>query len=148
MKRGLIVLSATFCPSHPAVHDICAWATRVSRVPTARRGLPLPKHRPLAVETPTRRPVYEPGPLLTHTASQSATVSPRSESISWMNTAVSEACALGAELSLYDTMTPSSARAAEQSAVDVSMRMILSITLFSECKHVLEVREDVVGDLL
>ena len=54
---------------------------------------------PLAVETPTRRPVYEPGPMLTHTALQSATVRPRSESISWMNTAVSDACALGAELS-------------------------------------------------
>ena len=56
-----------------------------------------------------------------------------------MNTAVSEACAFGAELSLYDTMAPSSASAVEQSAVDVSMSMILSILL--QCKHVFQVRE-------
>jgi hypothetical protein len=67
--------------------------------------------------------------MLTHTASQSARVSPFSESISWMKTAVSEAWAFGAELSRYDVMTPSSARAAEQRAVDVSMRIKRSITI-------------------
>jgi hypothetical protein len=45
-----------------------------------------------------------------------------------MNTAVSEACAFGAELSLYAVTTPSSAIAAEQSAVDVSMSMILDMS--------------------
>ena len=105
----------------------CAWAVRMSRVPMAMRGLPLPKQSPLAVDTPTRRPVYEPGPLLTHTASQSAMVRPFSSSISWMKTAVRDACALGAELSRYAVITPSSARAAEQRAVDVSMRINLSI---------------------
>ena len=110
-----------------SVNASCAWAVRMSRVPMAMRGLPLPKQSPLAVDTPTRRPVYEPGPLLTHTASQSAMVRPFSSSISWMKTAVRDACALGAELSRYAVITPSSARAAEQRAVDVSMRINLSI---------------------
>ena len=93
-------------------------------MPTAMRGFLEPKHSPLAVETPTRRPVYEPGPLLTHTASQSARVRPLSSSISWMNTAVSEAWALGAELSRYAVIFPFSANATEQSAVEVSMSMM------------------------
>ena len=93
-------------------------------MPTAMSGFLEPKQSPLAVETPTRRPVYEPGPLLTHTASQSARVSSLSSSISWMKTAVSEACALGAELSRYAVICPFSANATEQSAVDVSMSMM------------------------
>ena len=127
---------------------LVAWATRVSRVPTARRGLPEPKQRPLAVDTPTRRPVYEPGPMLTHTASQSAMVSPLSASISWMKTAVSEACAFGAELSRYDVMAPSSANATEQSAVDVSIRMIFSIWLLCGSNYVLDVWEYFEGNFL
>ena len=105
-----------------------ACATSVSNVPTARRGLLAPKQSPLAVETPTRRPVYEPGPMLTQTASQSANVTPRSARTSCTKTAVSEACALGAELSRYAVTAPSSASATEQSAVDVSISIILSIT--------------------
>ena len=104
-----------------------ACATRVSNVPTASSGFPLPKQSPLAVDTPTLRPVYEPGPMLTHTASQSDRVRPRSESISWMNTAVSEVCAFGAELSRYAVTDPPSASATEQRAVEVSMSMILSM---------------------
>ena len=46
-----------------------------------------------------------------------------------MKTAVSDACALGAELSLYDTISPFSANATEQRAVDVSMSMILSMVI-------------------
>ena len=45
-----------------------------------------------------------------------------------MNTAVSEACAFGAELSRYAVIVPSSASAAEHNAVDVSMRRILSMS--------------------
>ncbi len=116
-------------PTEVLASSVDAWATKVSNVPTANSGLPLPKQSPLAVETPTRRPVYEPGPMLTQTASQSATVRPRSASISCMNTAVSDACALGAELSLYDTTSPFSASAAEQRDVDVSMSMSLSISI-------------------
>ena len=96
-------------------------------MPTAMSGLPEPKHSPLAVDTPTRSPVYEPGPLLTHTASQSASVSPLSSSISWMNTAVRDAWALGAELSLYEVSTPFSTSAVEQSAVEVSIRIMFSM---------------------
>ena len=116
------------------VRSATAWATRVSRVPTARSGLSAPKQRPLAVDTPTRRPVYDPGPLLTHTASQSARVMPRSASISWTNTAVSDAWALGAELSRYAVMTPSSARAVEQRAVEVSINRILSMIYFQKIR--------------
>jgi hypothetical protein len=46
-----------------------------------------------------------------------------------MNTDVSDACALGAELSLYAVITPFSAIAAEHRAVDVSMSIILSMSL-------------------
>ena len=53
----------------------------------------------------------------------------RSFSISSMNTDVSDACALGAELSLYAVITPFSAIAAEHRAVDVSMSIILSMSL-------------------
>jgi hypothetical protein len=42
-----------------------------------------------------------------------------------MNTAVSDACAFGAELSLYAVSTPFSANATEQSAVDVSINSML-----------------------
>ena len=103
----------------------CACATRVSNVPTARSGLPEPKHSPLAVDTPTRRPVYDPGPMLTHTASQSASFTLRSSSTSCTKTAVREAWALGAELSRYAVMLPFSASATEHSAVDVSINTIL-----------------------
>jgi hypothetical protein len=44
-----------------------------------------------------------------------------------MKTDVKEACALGAELSLYAVTAPSSAIAAEHRAVDVSISMILCI---------------------
>ena len=44
-----------------------------------------------------------------------------------MNTAVSEACAFGVALSRYDMMVPFSAKAVEQSAVEVSLSMSLSI---------------------
>ena len=47
-----------------------------------------------------------------------------------MKTAVRDAWAFGAELSLYDTIAPFSAKAVEQSAVDVSMSMILSIAVY------------------
>jgi len=47
-----------------------------------------------------------------------------------MNTAVSEACAFGAELSLYATISLFSAKAVEHREVDVSISMILSIRLF------------------
>ena len=103
------------------------------------------------METPTRRPVYDPGPMLTHTASQSESDRPRSESISCTNTAVSDAWALGAELSRYETMAPFSARAVEQRAVDVSMSMILSIVirvLLVPEKQFLEVWEYRVGHVL
>ena len=93
------------------------------------RGFPEPKHRPFAVETPTLNPVYDPGPMLTHTASQSAMEIPFSLSISSMKTAVRDACALGAELSLYEIMAPFSANAVEQRAVDVSINNILSMTV-------------------
>ena len=63
-----------------------------------------------------------------------------------MNTAVSEACALGAELSRYDVMTPSSAIAAEQSAVEVSMSIRRSILL--ECEKTFKVREYAVSQVL
>ena len=109
------------------MHGFDAWATSVSRVPTARRGLPLPKQRPFAVETPTRSPVYDPGPMLTHTASQSESDIPRSARTSCTNTAVKDACALGAELSRYAVTAPFSANATEHRAVDVSIKMILSI---------------------
>ena len=99
-------------------------------MPTAISGLPEPKHRPLAVDTPTLRPVYEPGPMLTHTALQSSSLSPRSVSTSCTNTAVRDAWALAAELSRYAVMAPSSARATEQSAVEVSMSMNFSINYF------------------
>ena len=64
-----------------------------------------------------------------------------------MNTAVNDACALGAELSLYDTIVPFSANAAEQRAVDVSISMILSRTssLLVPEKQVLQVREYGIG---
>ena len=42
--------------------------------------------------------------------------------------AVIEACALGSSLNLSQTIFPFSAMAAEQSDVEVSMRIILSIT--------------------
>ena len=77
-----------------------ACQTSTSRVPTAVRGSFPPKHSPLAVETPTRSPVYEPGPLLTHTASQSESLSPSSSSDSCTNAAVRDAWARGVELSL------------------------------------------------
>ena len=44
-----------------------------------------------------------------------------------MNTAVSEACAFGAALSLYEEIAPSSASATEQRAVEVSMSIILDM---------------------
>ena len=91
--------------------------------------MPAPKHSPLAVDTPTLSPVYEPGPMLTHTALQSDTFIPVSFSISSMNTAVSEACSLGFVLSLYDMIFPSDAMAAEHSSVEVSMRIMFSIYL-------------------
>jgi hypothetical protein len=46
-----------------------------------------------------------------------------------MKTAVSDACALGAELSLYEIIAPFSANAVEQRAVDVSISNILSMTV-------------------
>ncbi len=52
------------------------------KVPMEIRGIPAPKQSPLAVDTPTLKPVYEPGPFPTATASQSLTLSPFSLSIS------------------------------------------------------------------
>ena len=65
-----------------------------------------------------------------------------------MNTAVRDACAFGAELSRYAVTTPPSARATEQSAVEVSIRMILSIGLFYKSQHVLDIWEYLEGNLL
>ena len=81
----------------------------------------------MAVDNPTRRPVYDPGPLLTATALQSLTLRPLSFSISLMKGAVIEAWALGSVLSFSLTTTPSSTRAAEHREVEVSIRIILSI---------------------
>ena len=82
------------------------------------------------MEEPTLSPVYEPGPALTQTASQSAMAMPRASSISLTKGAVREACALGRVLSLYSAMLPSIARAVEQSEVDVSISTILAISLY------------------
>ena len=67
-----------------------------------------------------------------------------------MKTAVNEACALGAELSLYETIAPFSDNAVEQRAVDVSMSMILSMTisLLVPEKQVFQVWEYRVGHVL
>lgn len=93
-------------------------------MPSARSGSFEPKHSPLAVDTPTRSPVYEPGPILTHTASHLSTVSPFSSSMSLINGAVSEACMRLALLSLYEIMFSLSASATEQRSVEVSISMI------------------------
>ena len=116
---------------HPSGSSSCSIAchTSVSKDPTAIRGMPLPKHKPFAVETPTRSPVYEPGPMLTHTAEQSLTLRSWQSSISLMNGAVREACFL--PLDCRDSMIlPSSDKAVEHSSVDVSMKMILSIFIW------------------
>ena len=112
-------------PSDMACH------TRVSSVPTASRGIPAPKQSPLAVDTPTLSPVYDPGPMLTQTAEQSPSLIPVSSSISCTNTAVSEACALGVPLSLYEIILPSLAMAVEQSSVDVSRSIIVSMKFYN-----------------
>ena len=107
-----------------------ACRARISKVPTASSGLPDAKQSPFAVEEPTLSPVYEPGPALTQTASQSAMARPRASSISLTKGAVREACALGWVLSLYSAMLPSIARAVEHSEVDVSISTILAISLY------------------
>lgn len=66
--------------------------------------------------------------MLTQTALQSFAPIFLSSSISFMNTAVRDACARGSELSLYATIFPSSASAAEHRAVAVSISIILSIS--------------------
>ena len=121
--------------------------TRVSSVPTARSGIPAPKHSPLAVDTPTLRPVYEPGPMLTHTAEQSPVPMLHSSSISLMNTAVRDACDFVCALSLLEMILPSLAMAAEHSAVDVSISMMVSISVLFENK-VFKIRENAVCRLL
>ena len=116
---------------HPSgsMSSMTACPARISNVPTASSGIPAPKHSPLAVDTPTLSPVYDPGPMLTQTAEQSFAPQLLSSSISFTKTAVSEACDLGSELSLYDTISPSSASAVEHSAVAVSINIILSISI-------------------
>ena len=66
-----------------------------------------------------------------------------------MNTAVREACAFGAELSLYETVSPFSTNAVEHSAVDVSISIILSMSvrLIVPCEHFLEIWENGVGHI-
>lgn len=82
-------------------------------------------------------------------ASQSESDKSRSASISWMNAAVSEAWALGAELSRYETISPFSARAVEHSAVEVSMSMILSILfLFVPEEEFFQIWENGIGHVL
>lgn len=107
-----------------------AFAASISRVQIEIRGIPAPKHKPLAVEDPTLNPVYEPGPELNATAEQSLTLRSRCPSTSCTKGAVWDACILGSVLSLYATDLPSSANAAEHSAAEVSMSMILSIVFF------------------
>ena len=97
-------------------------ATSTSSVSMERSGMPAPKASPLAVETPTRRPVYEPGPLLTHTAWQSRTVSPRESRTSLTSGAVREACWRGSSQMREATTSPSWARATDSRAVEVSRR--------------------------
>ena len=99
----------------------------VSRVPTEISGSPAPKHRPFAVDTPTLRPVYDPGPFPTTTALQPETFRPVSSRTSLTNTAVSEACALGSELMRSHITFPSRTNATEQREVEVSMRIRFSI---------------------
>ena len=41
----------------------------ISSVCRPIKGIPKPKHKPFATDAPIRSPVYEPGPLLTATAS-------------------------------------------------------------------------------
>lgn len=100
--------------------------------------MPAPKQRPLADEDPTRSPVYEPGPALRQTASQSVTLSPRSSSISLTNTAVLEACSRGSELWRYDVTLSPSSNAVEHNEVDVSMSMILGIAFGDQSFNVRE----------
>ena len=51
-------------------------AAMASRASTATQGLPAPWASPLAVLTPMRTPVKEPGPVTTAMRSMSCTVSP------------------------------------------------------------------------
>ena len=98
--------------------------------------------------------------MLRQTASQSLTLRPSSESISCTKTAVNDAWALGSTLSLYETRVPFSATAAEQSEVEVSMRIILDICYFfcdsgevgpgsvEACGQFLEIGEDLACEIL
>ncbi len=94
--------------------------------------MPAPKHSPFAVEDPTLSPVYEPGPMLTHTASQSCTRSPQRSRTSCTYGAVIEACMRGASLCAIASVLPSRSTAAEQRAVDVSIRMIVAMSLLEK----------------
>ncbi len=92
-----------------------------SRELTCIRGMEAPKQRPLAVETPTRSPVYDPGPPLTATAAQSLICRPHSRRISSIKTASMEACTLGSADWRRAMIPVSSESETEQTAVLVSI---------------------------
>ena len=91
------------------------------------RGREAPKARPLAVETPTRRPVYEPGPLLTQTASQSETASDRASRTSLTRGAVREACMRGSLHTRSANTRPPSAMATDRVGPEVSINSIFAM---------------------
>ena len=94
---------------------------------TAINGFPRPYASPLAVETPIRNPVYEPGPLPTATASNSSAFLPASDNTSSTKTAVLAAWSLPSSLSRQASTTPSRLKATEQFLVDVSIFNINAI---------------------
>lgn len=82
---------------------------------------------PLAVETPMRKPVYEPGPALTATASHGRWWLRQYCSISSMKTGNLEACDIPSAHTRDKHKRPSCESAAEQTVVDVSMCRIVAM---------------------
>ena len=95
----------------------------------AINGMPYPKQRPFATETPILNPVYEPGPLLTATASSFNPFSFITFMQSSTYTPVSEACDGPSYDTFSQTTFPSRIKAAEQTFVDVSIVNIQAITI-------------------
>ncbi len=94
-------------------------------VSIAIRGIEAANAIPLATDTPILSPVYEPGPLLTATASREDDSIPFSFRMSPIKTVSIDACERLSLLSFTESMPDESQRATEHRFVAVSIQIII-----------------------